>query len=71
MHAELRFWEAMDALLRCSPATVQPAELFPLFPDVMRPWLDAAHTSKLATAGANSNNHNGAVSPQVLQSICQ
>lgn len=34
LRAELRFREAMGALLRCSPATVQPAELLQLFPDV-------------------------------------
>lgn len=36
--AELRFREAIDALLRCSTNTVQPGELFPLFPEETRPW---------------------------------
>ena len=28
----------MDALLRCSTSTVQPGELFPLFPEHTGPW---------------------------------
>ena len=36
--AELRFREAVDVLLRCSTSTVQPGELFPLFPEHTRPW---------------------------------
>ena len=28
----------MDVLLRCSTSTVQPGELFPLFPEHTRPW---------------------------------
>ena len=38
MLAELRFREAIDALLRCSTTTVQPGELFPLFPEYTQPW---------------------------------
>ncbi len=40
--AELRFREAMDALQHCSTLVVQPAELFPLFPEETRPWAQAA-----------------------------
>ena len=36
--AELRFREAVDALLRCSTTAVQPGELFPLFPEHTQPW---------------------------------
>lgn len=32
----------MDALQHCSTLVVQPAELFPLFPDETRPWAGAA-----------------------------
>ena len=36
--AELRFREAVSALLRCSTTAVQPGELFPLFPEHTQPW---------------------------------
>lgn len=39
--AELRFQESMQALRRCSPEPVQPAELFPLFPSATAPWAAA------------------------------
>ncbi len=39
--AELRFREAMDALQHCSTLVVQPAELFPLFPEETQPWAAA------------------------------
>lgn len=42
LRAELRFREAMEALQRCSTLVVQPAELFPLFPDETEPWAAAA-----------------------------
>lgn len=35
---ELRFREAMAALLRCSATLFQPLELFPLFPTVTQAW---------------------------------
>ena len=38
LSAELRFREAVDALLRCSTTTFQPGELFPLFPQYTQPW---------------------------------
>ncbi len=38
LFAELRFREAVDALLRCSTTAVQPGELFPLFPEYTQPW---------------------------------
>ncbi len=37
----------MGALRACSPAPVQPAELFPLFPDAAAPWLAAARAPRL------------------------
>ena len=40
LRAELRFREAVDALLRCSTTAVQPGELFPLFPEYTQPWAD-------------------------------
>ncbi|BDA48080.1 Transforming growth factor-beta receptor-associated protein [Coccomyxa sp. Obi] len=39
---ELRFREAMDALQHCSTLVVQPAELFPLFPEETQPWAAVA-----------------------------
>lgn len=45
--AELRFQEAMSAMRRCSPAPVQPAALFPLFPGAAAPWAAAAPAPRL------------------------
>jgi hypothetical protein len=48
--AGMRVAEACEALARCSPASFQPLELFPLLPEYTQPWLQQVRQRQARTA---------------------